>query len=422
MRPNPRLAAISNLFFTIIALMLITHVAAAQTKFKVLYSFTGGKDGGGSWDNVAVDKQGNLYGTTSGGGDYHYGVVYELMPGAKGKWTESVLHSFGTGAPRDTHRRASSYLMPWAIYMAQHRRGGKNHAGTVFEMAPGTTGWTITVLYAFCALPNCSDGGGPKSGVIFDKAGNLYGTAGGVFELSPGSGGWTESILYPFCLDPNCNLENGSNPLGGLIFDSLGNLYGTTLYGGDLSCLAGNGCGTVYELTPSGGIWNERVLHAFGSMTNDGEQPILEQLVLDQTGNLYGTTQYGGSHICGETGCGTVFELSPDGNGQWTETILYDFSSGANGNAPAGGLVLDVMGNLYGVTGLGGAPLCECGVAYKLTPGSGGTWTYSVLHTFTGPDGVGPSDGLTSDGKGHLFGTTYSGGRGGAGVVYELVP
>lgn len=175
----------------------------------------------------------------------------------------------------------------------------------------------------------------------------------------------------------------------------------------------------VYELTPGpGGSWSERVLYRFGSFPNDGQQPGIEQLAMDRSGNLYGTTGQGGSHICfGTVGCGTVFKLTKGSNGQWK---LYDFSGGADGNAPAGGLLIK-GGAFMAATAFGGSPMCGCGVVYKLSP-SGGTWTYSVLNTFSGSDGAQPTDGLISDGKGHLYGTTVTGGSGGAGVVFELTP
>jgi uncharacterized repeat protein (TIGR03803 family) len=180
----------------------------------------------------------------------------------------------------------------------------------------------------------------------------------------------------------------------------------------------------VYELTPSpGGTWTETVLHSFGSLVNDGQTPGPEQLAFDRFGNLYGTTENGGANLCfGTIGCGTVFKLTRRPNGEWKETILYDFDSGPNGSLPSSGLYVDRAGNLYGETGSGGSAACGCGVIYKLTRGEGGAWTYSVVHTFQGTDGAGPGGGLISDGKGHLYGNTVVGGSGGAGVVFELTP
>jgi uncharacterized repeat protein (TIGR03803 family) len=416
------LAALGKALLTIAVSLMLANHATAQSKFKVLYSFSAGADGGGVWERVALDTLGNLYGTTSGGGAYGYGTVFELTPTSHGPWKESVLHSFMLNDVDGAEPMANLILDSVGNLYGTAPLGGAYDRGSAFQLSPGSGGWTLSVLYSFCTLSGCSDGSAPKAGLVMDKAGNLYGTAFGAFELAPGSGGWTESVIYPFCLDPNCNPQNGSDPAGGLIFDTAGNLYGATTYGGDLSCGNGNGCGTVYELTLSGGTWNETVLYSFGSIVNDGQLPGIEQLAMDTSGNLYGTTGQGGTHICfGTVGCGTVFKLTKGSNGTWKETVLHNFSGGADGGSPVGGLLIK-GGALYGATAFGGSPNCGCGVVYKLSPGSGGRWTTTILHTFLGSDGAQHTDGLISDNKGRLYGTTVTGGKGGAGEVYELIP
>ncbi|MGA7459437.1 MAG: choice-of-anchor tandem repeat GloVer-containing protein [Candidatus Korobacteraceae bacterium] len=335
---------------------------------KVLYSFcaqTNCTDGEGPHAGLIFDAAGNLYGTTlSGGiyGGYGAGTVFELTPTAGGGWTEQVLHSFGNGAD-------------------------------------GLT------LY---------------SGLISDAAGNLYGTTyyggtygyGTAFELTPAAGGgWTEGVLHNF------TYYDGQQPWAGLIFDAAGNLYGTTYYGGlYLACPGGaSDCGTVFELMPGGGRWGETILHNFGT-GGDGFSPTAG-LILDAAGNLYGTTNGGGTY--NQYG-GTVFELTP-GVGGWTETLLHSFGNGTDGEAPDGALVFDTAGNLYGTTGGGGT--YGGGTVFELTPTVGGGWTEQVLHNFgNGVDGANPYTGLIFDAAGNLYGTTQSGGNHGAGTVFELTP
>ncbi len=218
-------------------------------------------------------------------------------------------------------------------------------------------------MYNFCAQTNCADGWIPSAGLIFDAAGNLYGTTGlggtdgvgTVFELTRAGGGWTEQVLYNFGTD-------GAYPGGGLTFDSAGNLYGTTGEGG-IHIL-----GTVFELTPTvGGGWTETVLHNFGSGT-DGAYPGAG-VTFDAAGNLYGTTQYGGTYNSCSGGCGTVFELTPTAGGGWTEQVLLNFN-GTGGANPYAGLIFDGAGNLYGTTQFtyDNCSGFYCGTVFELMP------------------------------------------------------
>jgi uncharacterized repeat protein (TIGR03803 family) len=225
--------------------------------------------------------------------------------------------------------------------------------------------------------------------------------------LAPGA--WAASkykVLYKFT-----GGTDGSQPIAGLILDTSGNLYGTTYQGGP------SGDGTVFKLTKnSDGSWTESVLYSFAGGT-DGATPYAG-VTFDASGNLYGTTQYGGV-----SSAGTVFQLAPNSGGTWTETLFYSFTGGSDGANPYGGLIFDPSGNLYGTTYYGGAS--GDGVVYKLTPNSNGTWTESVLHTFTGgQDGSNPQQlgNLTFDPAGNLYGTALFGGGSGAGVVYKLTP
>lgn len=319
-----------------------------------------------------------------------------------------------------------------------------------------------TFIYEFSGIA-----GSPLDRMIFDSKGNLYGTSlgGAVFKLTPQSGGtWTETNIA------NLNATHFSYSIGGVTPDSKGNLYGTSVYGGtrmlgsvyellprssggwtfktlhafgagtdgqnpnvapvlDSSgnlygvTLDGgtNNLGTVYKLTPqSNGSWSEKVIHSFGSGT-DGQYPYAS-LTFDSSGNIYGTTDAGGTF-----GGGTVFELTPKQNGSYAEKILYNFGSGSDGGTPYSNVIFDSSGNLYGTTAGGGA--YRFGTAFKLTKNSSGRWSETILHSFgNGTDGIEPITGLVFDRSGNLWGTTFVGGAiscsgdSYAGNVFELTP
>jgi uncharacterized repeat protein (TIGR03803 family) len=413
MRKNERHRAPTKAFVTIVMALILVSSARAGSKYKVLHAFTGRKDGGGLWGSLVFDTKGNLYGMTSGDGAYGYGVVFELTPGAQGHWSETVLYSFHD--PYTTNDGGIPFdgliFDPAGNLYGTTIAGGTHHSGTAFELISGSSGWTESILYNFCAKPNCTDGGSPYAGLVMDKAGNLYGTGYAAFGLFTGSDGWTEAALHDF----TCRHSDGCEPIAGLIVDAAGNLYGTTEHGGSSRC--GGGCGTVYQLTPTpDGKWSEHILHRFQAR-GDGSAPGVGALVFDGTGNLYGTATGGG-----QTGYGVVFKLTPGTDGHWKETVLHSFGGFASGQEPGAGVVMDTAGNLYGTTISGGTTSCGCGVVYRLAPGSNGKWTYAVLHRFIGFDGAQPDANLILDSKGNLYGTTTTGGAGGAGVAFEITP
>ena len=331
--------------------------------------------------------------------------------------TEQVLYSFSNNGA-DGYAPYSGLIFDSAgnLY-GTTALGGAHGCGTVFELSPAGTGWTETVIYSF--RNNSKDGCTPYASLIFDGTGNLYGTtyAGGgqgfgtVFELTPGGNGqWEETVLRSF------SGGNGAFLIAGLAIDAAGNLYGTTVAGGTGDNCTG-GCGTVFQLTPAAkGRWKETVLHSFAGMGGDGAWP-WAGVVLDASGNLYGSTFAGGEYYSG-----TVFELKPGGNGQWSETVLYSFNNnGKDATAPAAGLVFDASGNLYGTTTSGGGH--QDGTVFELSPGASG-WTETVLHNFSnnGADGYQPYGGLVISPAGKLYGTTSWGGSNGSGwgTVFAL--
>jgi uncharacterized repeat protein (TIGR03803 family) len=393
----------------IAVVLLLTAGALAQTG-TVLYSFTGQPDGANPQSSLLLDPKGNLFGTTKSGGAYGQGSAYELTPNSSGGWTESVIYSFNYGAggylPASNVIRDLRGNLYGTVYY-----GGALGAGAVFELTRNkkTGVWREKVLYSFQGYP--SDGGQPSSGLIFDKAGNLYGVTGVdgaygqgvVYELSPdGHGSWTETVLHNFISgDP----QDGEGPSGSLVMDKDGNLYGMTVQGGSA------GLGTVFEVSPNGnGKWTESLLYSFQG-GNDGANPVNCTLLLKGT-TLYGTTNAGGP-----ANDGTVLKLTySTKKAQWKESVLYAFPGGANGAAPYAGLVADPNGNLYGTTTTG--VYGEGGPVFELVKGPKNTWAEQVLYT----DFRGSYAGLVRNKTGNLYGTAEFYGADYYGAVFEVTP
>jgi len=316
----------------------------------LLHSF---KPKGGRFPEASLifDADGDLYGTTTGGGIYGFGTVFELAPDGHGGWHETVLHSFnGTDG---LYPAAGLIFDSGGSLYGTTQQGGASGAGTIFNLAPnGHDGWNETVLHSF----DVNDGKNPLAGLVFDVAGNLYGTTvvggasglGTVFELVPdGHGTWKETVLHSFSGDPD-----GYSPEAGLIFDSSGNLYGTTMWGG------ASGAGTIFKLARNGHDgWNETVLHS--CVYREGQNPVAS-LVFDAAGNLYGTTWGGGTQ-----GFGTVFKLAPNGHGDWKQTVLHSFKN-RPGALPLGSLIYNSLGRLYGTTR--GDRRTTFGSVFEITP------------------------------------------------------
>ena len=381
---------------TLLGAALLPFPACAKS-FQVLYTFTGGSDGGFPDSPLIADASGNLYGTTNVGGagnGYNgFGTLFRLAPDG----TLTVLHTFD-GTNGSNPSGAIVMDKKGNIYGTTERGGANNVWGVVFKLTPGGE---FKVLHSFGAA---SDGADPKGGVIRDRWGNLYGTTfeggatggGTVFEVARDG---TETVLHSFN-----GFGDGLNPVGSVAADAAGNLYGTTEYGGLDNYCGGHGCGTVFTTDTSG---NEKVLYSFvGTYQSgtDGEFPWGTPSV-DAAGNVYGTTLAGGAN-----GAGTVFELSPGG----TETVLYSFTGGRDGEQPEAGLYRDSAGNLYGTnSGLDQA----YGAAFKVGPKG----TEVTLHTFSGGNnGANPTTDLAKAGIGYLVGTALKGGQYGWGVVFKV--
>lgn len=415
----------------VVATLMTATPAAAQTESVLVSLFASDPIGAGPYAGVIKDSVGNLYGTTEGGGANGAGTVYQLVPPSTtgGAWTLNVLYNF-TGLT-DGGVPLSTLVFDSAgnIYGTAYRDGSSSFkGGVVFQLAPPATSggaWTYTVLYTF-GTSGSSDGANPWGNLIFDSAGNLYGvTFGGgsgdktycglegcgtAYELSPPSvagGAWTENVLYNFA--PS-GLPDGFTPQG-VLFGAGGVLYGTASQGGS------HGVGTFFRLTPpsgSGGAWTERNLYYFGGTGSDAQTP--NALTVGSGGVLFGTSEGGGSK-----GAGTVFELKHSSSGGWTESVLYSFLAGSDGETPVGGVTLGGGGNLFGTTLAGGSK--SQGTVFRLKPPvAGGAWTKTILHNFTNsPDGSGPFGTMLLLG-GTLYGTTENGGTSSAGVVFSVVP
>jgi uncharacterized repeat protein (TIGR03803 family) len=358
-----------------ISLLLTLSVMSAEAQtFTVIHAFSG-PDGNYPSAGLTADQAGNLYGTTSYGGNNGC--------------------QQGSGC------------------------------GTVFKLSRSGSGWVLSTIYEF---RGGSDGGEPNARVVFGPDGSLYGTTeyfgdesptlgegyGTVFKLTPPthvcgsiSCPWIHTVLYRFT-----GGSDGANPgPGDLNFDQAGNVYGTTQAGGMVtsSCFLGSaGCGVVFELTPSGGGWTESVLYSFTG-GNDGDTPTVG-VVFDQHGNLFGTASNGGQYSYG-----TIYQLTPAGSG-WTENTLHAFTGLEDGTFPAG-LRSDGAGNVFGLAE-GSPTLPYGGVAFELTP-SGGSWNFSILSEL--PNYYTPIDAPTLH-NGHVYGSTFTGGTYGFGSVFELVP
>lgn len=336
------------------------------------------------------------------------GVVYALTPGSGGAWNFRLLYQFSSGT--DAQNPVGNLVRDAAgnVYGAA-QYGGSNGFGAVYKLSLVGGKITESVIYSFTNTP---DGANPGAGLSMDAAGNIWGTTGAggtgnygtVFRLTPNSDEtWTESVIHSFTDAPD-----GFNPQGEVVFDSSGNVYGTTQAGGDNGMY---GDGVVYELTPgAGGLWTESIPYTFPNVSVG--YPV-RALLMDTAGNLFGIGESDGQQ-------GSVYELSPSLGG-WTETTIYEFLRGSHtGFRPQGNLILGPQGQLVG-TVADGTPKAQGGI-FELVPGSNG-WTYVLVHKFDAArDGSFPNSGLTQGRPGFYYGTTAVGNNDTAGSVYQITP
>ncbi|MBV8067255.1 MAG: hypothetical protein JO113_04700 [Candidatus Eremiobacteraeota bacterium] len=391
--------------------------SSQAARVSVIHSFSGAPLSSTPEAGLIADGSGNLYGTAVYGGtpskvpcDSGCGAAFELSPQKGGTWNETVLYSFKNS---ETGLYPSNPLILDAAGNLYGTTPVGGSQGVAYELVHRAGEWHYKVLHIFMG---CRDGQQPESGLT-EFNGNLYGTtvAGGnscsggngtVFEFSHVGGRWKYAIIYRFR-----SYSDGMSPQAGLTYDSSGNLYGTTAYGGNSNC--GSGCGMVFELSRSRtGRWSEKVLHQFSK--TDGALPDAD-LVWGPSGELYGSTNQGANSGC-PNGCGTIFTLTRGKRNNWRYSIVHAFIE-QQGGGPAGNMVFDESGNLYGSTVIGGSG--GDGVLFELAP-AGGKWTYTVLHDFTSsPDGAEPN-GVVMAGRGKFFGTTIGGGDYSMGSAFEV--
>lgn len=372
---------------------------------------------------IVLDSRGNLVGPTfTGTGTTLKGALFQLQP--KGQRSRlDVLHTFCSHLKRHCLDGEFAFGAPSLDSQGNlyggTEHGGRTDNGIVYKLTPTEGGYSFDVIYSFCPERGCRDGRGSDGTYAIDAAGNVYGTAFGggahhkgvLFELSPGKRHYTYKVLYDFCAQARC--ADGREPLAGvtyvgassgLPYDGVSPLYGATDRDG-----AHGGDGVVFQLTPGESGWSEKVLFTFcqrHQCQSGGGPAEYGALQFDGAGNIYGATRFGGAK-----GSGTIYKLTPTQSGEWTQTVLHDFCSkpDCDFDEVEGNPVLDAAGDLIGTTGR---------MLYKLDM-TGETPKLKVLHDF---GGGGPEANVVIDDAGNIYGTTVSGGTGGAGTVFEYKP
>jgi uncharacterized repeat protein (TIGR03803 family) len=386
----------------------VTTVTATTTD--VIFSFE--EDEGEYADtDLETDGAGNIYGTTVLGGDFGSGTVFQISPTPNG-WVHTLLYSFTGGADGGEPYKGVTLDRDGNLYGTAVTGGSgscEGGCGVIYKLINRKGTWTQKVIHAFTGG---DDGSGPGSRVTVDRAGNVYGMTptGGAFGLGtiyhirpPSSVASSFNVIHAF----TGGADGSSGSAGRMILHD-GHLYGAATTGGS------NGSGVVFELTlrPLGG-WDFRTIYTFQGQP-DGSFPY-GALLFDGSGNVYGTTYYGGAN-----GIGAVYKLSPQPVGEWTEEVIYSFQEGTDGNSPISNLVFDKAGNLYGTTSEGGL---GSGAIFKLSPGGAGNWTETIVHAFAGPpDGGFSYNGMVVDVLGNFYGATVHGGENDDGCVYKFTP
>jgi uncharacterized repeat protein (TIGR03803 family) len=393
---------------TAIFVLSLATVSAATTD--VIFSFAE-DDGEYADTDLETDNAGNIYGTTVLGGNFGSGTVFQLSLTPNG-WVHTVLYSFTGGADGGEPYKGVSLDRAGNLYGTAVTGGSgscEGGCGVVYRLTKSGGTWTQTVIHAFTGG---DDGSGPGARVTVDRSGNIYGMAptgganglGTIYKIHQRPrGDPTFSVIHTFT-----GGADGSTGSAGRMILRHGRLFGAATTGGTY------GSGIIFELTPTDvGEWDLRPVYSFRGQP-DGSFPY-GAILFDGSGNVYGTTYYGGTN-----GIGAVYKLSTRPTGEWGEEIIYSFQDGTDGNSPISNLVFDAAGNLYGTTSEGGA---GSGVIFKLSPVGGGQWIESVVHSFQGPpDGSFAYNGMVVDRFGNFYGATVHGGMNDDGSVYKFTP
>jgi uncharacterized repeat protein (TIGR03803 family) len=401
-----------------VGVVAVTMLASAwaSPKFQVMHAFAGGNDAWGPVGVLTLGSAGNLYGNSFYGGStdcggYGCGTVFRLAP-KNGHWAETVLYNFadiiyaGPSGPLAIDGEGNIY----GAGTAWGYDNGQYYGGELFQVLNNAGTYTGSTLHSF--VGGDDDGAEPNAGLVRDSAGNLYGStlAGGalndngvIFQFHPnGDGTFTENLIYEF------GQGKTDCPVGPMLMDKLGNLYGTT------ACSGAYGYGSVYKLSQANGVWTFESIYDFTPSPNFGAPPNPGGLVMDSEGNLYGNTEYEGVY-----GVGSLYKLSPT-VGYWKFTLIHSFTGSTDGGLPVGGVAIDGAGSLYGTTFSGG--LFQYGTVYKFSPGPKGNWAESVLHNFANTtDGYNPQ-GVTLDSAGNIYGVSSYGGAHQDGIAWEITP
>ena len=411
----------TSLLVSLVTIAITLALPAQAQTYSVLHNFSGGTTGSYPYDGLTMDRAGNFYGTTNEGGSNGQGMVFKLSQ-RNGSWTFAPIYSFRGGNDGALPYAGVTIGPDGALYGTTSSGGSgapgcPGGCGTVYKITPparvcqrSSCPWNETVLYNFYQSGvGLSD---PWAGVIFDAAGNMYGTTtlggtggcqgsgcGAVYKLIPSGASWTAVVLYSFT-----GQSDGSIPYAGLVMDAAGNLYGATYYSRPYQ-----GYGAIFELVNNGGSWTERTLYNFQGGSDGGNS--FSTLIFDAAGNLFGAT----SEDNGNPSRGAAFELSPSGS-NWTYSVIASFDGPI-----VQSLSFDPAGNLYGTALSGGAH--GFGDVFKLT-NSGSGWTSTDLYDFDyhNSGAIDPWSSVAIDSSGNLFGTAGGGGTGGAGVIWEITP
>jgi uncharacterized repeat protein (TIGR03803 family) len=398
-------------FVGIFAVVFALALSAWATTEKVLWNFAGGSDGSEPWSNYFIsDAKGNLYAATAAGGTYSAGTVFMLSPAGKG----TVLYEFtGTNGDGNGPHGRLAFDADGEIY-GTTQGGGTNGTGTVYRLSPKSGGgWTEKVIYNFSATG--ADGTAPSAGLTIAADGTMYSTtpdggafgAGAVFSLKKTSKGWKQTVIQSLN-----GSSNGGFPYEGLMMDTAGNLYGAAPTGG------ASGQGVIYRLSHTKKGWVDTVLYSFTGQNGDGAGLYWIDLISDKSGNIYGATSFGGTNGTGTVWELVYSETKKT----YSESILYEFgaSGSGDGNDPYGGLAMDIKGNLYGTTLYGGPS--NIGTSFKLTKQGKTWKETILHSFVGANDGNEPTGNPYIDAKGRLYGMTQTGGKSNLGIVYRITP